>query len=84
MTATIYKFPIQHTAGYIYAESEDIPSLADMCLVLHRNRSVLDDVDRSFFALIDRVLASGGEAKFETIIECRSIAWSMMGRYGFA
>ena len=79
MTATIYKFPVQHTAGY----SEDLPSLADMCLVLHRNRWLLDDVDRRFFALIDRVLSSGSKAKIETIIECRSIAWSMMGRYGF-
>ena len=80
MTATILKFPVQHTAGY----SEDLPSLADMCLVLHRNRALLDDVDRRFFDLIDRVLASGTKAKIETIIECRSIAWSMMGRYGLA
>ena len=77
MTATILKFPVQHTAGY----SEDLPSLADMCLVLHRNRGLLDDVDRSFFPIIEIVLSSGDEAKIETIIECRSIAWSMMGRY---
>ena len=79
MTAIVYKFPFQHTASY----SEDMPSLADMCLVLHRNREVLDDVDLSFFTVIDIVRASGSKAKIETIMECRSIAWSMMGRYGW-
>ena len=79
MTAIVYKFTFQHTAGY----SEDLPSLADMCLVLHRNLAELDHEDAKLFKLIDKVLASGNKAKIETIIEAKSLAWSMMGRYGW-
>lgn len=62
--------------------SGELPSLADMCAILRKNYTVLDDVDRSFFALIYRVMQAGDKAKIETIIECRSIAWSMCNRYG--
>lgn len=74
-TATLYKFPDR-------GASAELPSLADMCAILKKNYAVLDGVDRSFFALIYRVMRSGNEAKIETVIECRSLAWSMCNRYG--
>lgn len=76
MTASILKFPAQHTARY----SDDMPSLADMVLTLKRNYAVLDEVDRNFFGAICTVANAGHKAKIETIIECRSMAWSMLRR----
>jgi len=77
MTATVLSFPDTRKG-----ESAELPSLEDMCAKLRRNYAVLDDVDRSFLALIYGVAKAGNKAKIETVIECRSIAWSMMGRYG--
>ena len=78
MNATILKFPIERTAG----NSGDAPSLEEMYLTLRSNYTVLDDVDRRFFALIHQVMISGDKAKIDTIIECRSIAWTMICRHG--
>ena len=78
MNATILKFPIERTAGY----SANVPSLEEMYAILVSNYAVLDDVDRRFFALIEQVMASGEKAKIDTIIECRSIAWTMICRHG--
>lgn len=72
------EYRAQHSAGY----SEDLPSLADMVLTLKRNYAVLDEVDRNFLGVICTVANAGHKAKIETIIECRSMAWSMMNRYG--
>lgn len=77
MTATVLAFPDRRRGS-----SADLPSLADMCAILRKNYTVLDDVDRSFFALIYRVMQAGDKAKIETVIECRAIAWSMCNRYG--
>ena len=78
MTATILKFPIERTAG----NSGDVPSLEEMYRTLVSNFAVLDDVDRRFFALIHQVMLSGDKAKIDTLIECRSIAWTMISRHG--
>lgn len=74
MTATIHR---------IHSEIPDgLPSLGEMCITIKRNYAVLDEVDRSFFALIHRVWQQGNKAKIGTVMECRSISWSMIGRYG--
>ena len=81
MNATILKFPIERTAGY----SANLPSLEDMCLVLNRNYAVLGDVDRWFFDIINYAnyaILSGENAKIDTIIKCRSVAWTMISRHG--
>lgn len=77
MTATVIAFPDRRPGS-----SGELPSLAEMCATLKKNYTVLDDVDRSFFALIYRVMQAGDKAKIETVVECRSIAWSMCNRYG--
>ena len=78
MNATILKFPIERTAGY----SANVPSLDEMYRTLVSNCAVLDDVDQRFFALIHQVMVSGEKAKIDTLIECRSIAWTMISRHG--
>lgn len=74
-TAKLYKFPDRDSP-------DNLPKLVELCSVLKKNHAVLDEVDRSFFALIHRVMMAGNKAKIETVLECQAIAWSMCKRYG--
>ena len=78
MEATILKFPIERTAGY----SANVPSLEDMCLTIKNNYALLDDIDRTFFDLINYAMLSCDHTNIDTLIECRTIAWTMICRHG--
>lgn len=74
MNTTIHTFPNQ-------GDSPHLPSLGEMCHALRENFYKLDDIDKDFFSLIGHVNRMGEKAKIETVMERRSIAWSMLNRY---
>ena len=78
MNATILKFPIERTAGY----SANVPSLAEMYLTLASNYAVLDDMELKLFVLIEHNMVFPEKAKVYSLIEYRSIAWTMICRHG--
>ena len=71
MTDKILKFP-----------DRDSRSLEELCELLRRNYTKLDEIDRGFLALIYSVLRSGDRAASGAIGHCKEIAVVMVRRNG--
>lgn len=73
MNTNILPFPPQ-------GDSPSLPSLQEMYDVLRRNFAKLDEIDRDAYSLFGHVVRLGDKAQVECVMECRSMAWSMMNR----